>query len=114
MLRVIFYLQDADVQVDNPSGRYGDKPRTVQPGGCGEPGETIMLTPGFLVNGTQSGQFGLPEKLFVVEWARLRYGVFEEFGSADDPRHPLFYVSASSRIVPNGCFHGDDPMYQRE
>ena len=46
-------------------------------------------------------------KVFVREWARLRYGVFEEHGyTGDDSPFPMFYRSASqdsADLVPNVC-----------
>jgi hypothetical protein len=44
-------------------------------------------------------------KAFVREWARLRYGVFEEHGyTGDDASFPMFYKeSAGNDLVPNVC-----------
>ena len=46
------------------------------------------------------------------EWARLRYGVFEEHGyTGDDSPFPMFYRSASQQttdLVPNVC--SDEPV----
>jgi len=44
------------------------------------------------------------DKLFVHEWAHLRYGVFDEFGKANDKKFPLFYrPQGSNSIMPNLC-----------
>jgi hypothetical protein len=54
----------------------------------------------------------LAGKVFVREWARLRYGVFEEHGyTGDDSPFPMFYRSSSTQqtngipndLVPNVC-----------
>lgn len=42
--------------------------------------------------------------MFVHEWAHLRYGVFDEYGTAGDPNYPLFYLPPQSQsIQPNVC-----------
>jgi hypothetical protein len=53
-------------------------------------------------------------KVIVREWARLRYGVFEEHGyTGDESAFPMFYRSASAGqqtadLVPNVC--SDEPV----
>jgi calcium-activated chloride channel regulator 3/4 len=52
-------------------------------------------------------------KVIVREWARLRYGVFEEHGyTGDDSAFPMLYRSASAHqtgdSVPNVC--SDKPV----
>jgi len=37
-------MQTADVRIQPPNSVYGDKPYTIQPGGCGEPGEYIHFS----------------------------------------------------------------------
>lgn len=39
--------------------------------------------------------------MFVHEWAHYRYGIFNEYGSVDDPLHPLFVTSNPPQ--PNVC-----------
>ena len=50
------------------------------------------------------------EKLFVHEFAKLRYGVFEEHGYPGDSQFPMFYYENSyvdgqlvSTLTPNFC-----------
>ena len=44
-------------------------------------------------------------KVFVHEWAHLRYGVFDEYGGTGESNHPVFYrPPGSNLIVPNVCF----------
>jgi hypothetical protein len=53
-------------------------------------------------------------KVIVREWARLRYGVFEEHGyTGDDSAFPMFYRAAPAQqqtasSVPNVC--SDQPI----
>jgi calcium-activated chloride channel regulator 4 len=42
--------QNADIQIDLPNWKYGERPYTVQLGGCGDPGEYIHLTPNYVKN----------------------------------------------------------------
>ncbi|XP_046645406.1 calcium-activated chloride channel regulator 1-like [Daphnia pulicaria] len=110
-------LQNADIQIDLPNWKYGERPYTVQLGGCGDPGEYIHLTPNYVKNFDSEFnlfQFGPAGKVIVREWARLRYGVFEEHGyTGDESAFPMFYRSASAGqqtadLVPNVC--SDEPV----
>ena len=38
--------------------------------------------------------------IFVSEWSKMRYGVFEEHGYPGDPQFPLFYKDAA-KLLPN-------------
>uniref|UniRef100_A0A8C0G781 VWFA domain-containing protein n=1 Tax=Chelonoidis abingdonii TaxID=106734 RepID=A0A8C0G781_CHEAB len=82
----------ADVIVANPFLKYGDDPYTLQYGGCGEKGRYIHFTPDFLLNDNLYNIYGSRgTKVFVHEWAHLRWGVFDEYNN-DAP----FYVSINS------------------
>ncbi|XP_032788079.2 LOW QUALITY PROTEIN: calcium-activated chloride channel regulator 4 [Daphnia magna] len=104
-------FQDAEIQIDLPNSKYGDRPYTVQLGGCGDPGQYIHWTPNYVLNSSSSqmqSQFGPAGKVFVKEWARLRYGVFEEHGyTGADTTFPTFYRPGSAQqsadMVPNVC-----------
>ena len=69
------------------------------------------MTPGFIANLEDSTDtFGPLEKVFVHEWSKLRYGVFEEFGYPGDEQYPLFYYERSytddgivNDLQPNFC-----------
>ncbi|XP_077497514.1 calcium-activated chloride channel regulator 1-like [Amblyomma americanum] len=92
-----------------PTPPYEDRPFTTQVKLCGEPGEFIHLTPGFLATFTNSTakRFINPAYVFVHEWAHFRYGVFDDYGSLNDSRYPLTFCynntvrlnACSSRIV---------------
>ena len=62
-------------------------------GECGSRGEFIHLTPNYLINLNDSSEetIGPHNNTFVHEWAKLKYGVFEEFGYPGDDQFPLFY-----------------------
>ncbi|XP_064641630.1 calcium-activated chloride channel regulator 1-like [Lineus longissimus] len=70
----------ANLRVDKPNPVWGDNPYTRQPGGCGEPGEFIHLTPEYLLNINETQyRWGPPDKSLVHEWAHLRWGLFDEY-----------------------------------
>ncbi len=112
-----YFYEDGDVRVNLQNPLYQDTPYTVQPGGCGDRGDYIHLTPDFLRNmNTSSMQFfGPADKIFVHEWAKLRYGVFEEYGYPGDEQFPLFYYEigfddggTTEELTPN--FDTDAPF----
>ena len=47
--------------------------------------------------------------LFAHEWAKLRYGVFEEYGFPGDANYPLFY--ADTEFTPSGYVTVDKPNF---
>ena len=55
-------LQDGSIRVDLPNALYENTPYTVQPGGCGDPGEYIHVTRDFLrdLNDQSTESFGPP------------------------------------------------------
>ena len=67
-----------------------DLPISLQ--GCGQPGDFMALPYEFLVRWNRTWEtWGDPAKLFVHEWAKLRYGVFDEFGFNRDPLYPNYF-----------------------
>ncbi|XP_046719137.1 calcium-activated chloride channel regulator 3A-1-like [Silurus meridionalis] len=86
------------IRIDDSFSQYGNEPYTHQPEGCGREGEYIHLTPDFLLNNHISEPYGPRERVFVHEWAHLRWGVFDEYNM----REP-FYLSAAGQIQPTRC-----------
>ncbi|XP_006898445.1 PREDICTED: calcium-activated chloride channel regulator 1 [Elephantulus edwardii] len=79
--------KNADILVAelNPAGNDG--PYTEQIGNCGEKGEKIYFTPDLLA-GKKLLEYGPQGRLFVHEWAHLRWGVFDEYSNDEK-----FYLS---------------------
>lgn len=107
-----YFFEDGAIRVNLDNPLYLDTPYTVQPGGCSDRGEFIHLTADFLINldGLSTEYFGPPGKVFVHEWAKLRYGVFEEYGYPGDDQYPLFYYEENfedggsvNDLTPNFC-----------
>ncbi|KAI4882946.1 hypothetical protein NFI96_015881, partial [Prochilodus magdalenae] len=78
----------ANVRIDRPNKAHGNDPYTEQRKGCGEEGEYIHFTPDFLMSDESTSPYGPRGRVFVHEWAHLRWGVFDEYNE-DQP----FYMS---------------------
>uniref|UniRef100_A0A2K6U4C3 Chloride channel accessory 4 n=1 Tax=Saimiri boliviensis boliviensis TaxID=39432 RepID=A0A2K6U4C3_SAIBB len=90
----------ADVIVAPPTLPGRDEPYTKQFTECGEKGEHIHFTPDFLL-GKKQNEYGPSGRLFVHEWAHLRWGVFDEYNE-DQP----FYSAKSKKIEATRCSTG--------
>nr|XP_053653162.1 calcium-activated chloride channel regulator 1-like [Cherax quadricarinatus] len=102
-------FEESVIRIDKQSKVYLGQPYTVQPGLCGDPGRYIHLSPEYLTDTAQAALWGPPDKALVKEWARVRWGVFEEYGYPDDPISPLVYChpGQGGKPVPrlNYCAH---------
>ncbi|XP_053549080.1 calcium-activated chloride channel regulator 1-like [Bombina bombina] len=88
----------ADVIIANPFLKYGDEPYTLQYGGCGEQGKYIHLTPDFMIQNGLSNMFGPRGRVFVHEWAHLRWGVFDEYNN-----EVPFYIAGNGAVEATRC-----------
>merc|ERR1711971_216439 len=95
-------FEDAEFRLGPSNPVYGHNPYTVQNRDCGDPGDFTHLTSWFVLNHATnaSTEFGRTDKVIVHEWAKLRWGVFEEFGYPGDERFPMFYFKTT--WGPNG------------
>ncbi|KAM8789740.1 calcium-activated chloride channel regulator 1-like [Rhynchonycteris naso] len=87
----------ADVIVANPYLKYGDDPYTLQYGQCGDKGQYIHFTPNFLLT-NHFPIYGSRGRVFVHEWAHLRWGVFDEYNE-----NQPFYISSKNTIEATRC-----------
>ncbi|NP_001267545.1 chloride channel accessory 1 gene 3 L homeolog precursor [Xenopus laevis] len=88
----------ADVIIASPHLKFGDDPYTLQYGGCGEPGKYIHMTPDFLLDDKLVSVYGPRGRVFVHEWAHLRWGVYDEY-NYEKP----FYITADKNIEATRC-----------
>ncbi|XP_075688591.1 calcium-activated chloride channel regulator 1-like [Rhinoderma darwinii] len=88
----------ADIIITNPYLKYGDDPYTLQYGQCGEPGRYIHLTPNFLVDDNLLSVYGPRGRVFVHEWAHLRWGVYDEYNE-EKP----YYVTGDRKVETTRC-----------
>ncbi|XP_055521014.1 calcium-activated chloride channel regulator 1-like [Leucoraja erinacea] len=70
--------EKADVIIAESYLKHGDAPYTLQYGGCGEMGRYIHFTPKFILNEKITSVYGPKGRVLVHEWARFRWGVFNE------------------------------------
>ncbi|XP_075688313.1 calcium-activated chloride channel regulator 1-like [Rhinoderma darwinii] len=88
----------ADVIIANSYLKSRDDPYTLQYGRCGEPGRYIHLTPNFLLDDKLISVYGPRGRVFVHEWAHLRWGVFDEY-NADTP----YYIARNGKVEATRC-----------
>ncbi|XP_056383987.1 calcium-activated chloride channel regulator 1-like [Hyla sarda] len=90
--------EKADVIVAKPHLKNGNDPYTLQYGQCGDKGVYIHFTPDFLVDDQLLSVYGPRGRVFVHEWAHLRWGVFDEY----NPLTP-FYIDNNRKIEATRC-----------
>ncbi|XP_066525167.1 calcium-activated chloride channel regulator 4A-like isoform X2 [Hoplias malabaricus] len=88
----------ANIIIDYPNPAFGNDPYTKQLKGCGEESDYIHLTQEFLLNDTLVKVYGPRGRVFVHQWAHLRWGVFDEYNE-NEP----FYFSSTKEIQPTRC-----------
>jgi len=94
--------QSADIRITTESPIFGASPFTQQSKGCGERGDFITFPETFFTNWNNTlNSWGNPAKLFVKEWAKFRYGVYDEYGFANDVLYPNFY-KVQDKFLPTG------------
>ncbi|XP_058812546.1 calcium-activated chloride channel regulator 1-like [Topomyia yanbarensis] len=69
---------------------------TDQFSGCGEPGDQIYIDSDIIGRDTIGREF-------VREWAKYRYGVFDEIGYDKDPIYPRCYINDDHEVKLTGC-----------
>ena len=88
--------------VQNNDAHFGSRPFTQQSRGCGDPGDFTGIPHEFLMAWNNTWEkFGDPSKLFVKEWAKLRYGIFDELGFNGDLLYPS-YFKWNGHLMPTG------------
>ncbi|XP_014388247.1 PREDICTED: calcium-activated chloride channel regulator 2 isoform X2 [Myotis brandtii] len=90
--------EKANVIVTASSGAHGGDPYTLQYRGCGKEGKHIYFTPDFLLNDDLTAGYGSRGRVFVHEWAHLRWGVFDEYNN-EKP----FYINGQNQIKVTRC-----------
>jgi hypothetical protein len=101
----------ADIWVEKPGPIHGHLPATQQSAGCGKPGDYIGLPHTALLTragagGSNGRNFSLAEaRHFVHEWAKYRYGIFDETGFPSDTAYPSFYRQ-NGKILPTVTHNG--------
>ncbi|XP_010635055.1 calcium-activated chloride channel regulator 2 [Fukomys damarensis] len=90
--------EKANVIVTDWNGVNGNDPYTLQHRGCGKEGKYIHFTSNFLLNDDLTTAYGSRGRVFVHEWAHLRWGVFDEYNN-DKP----FYIDGQNEVKVTRC-----------
>ncbi|XP_058572705.1 calcium-activated chloride channel regulator 2 isoform X3 [Neofelis nebulosa] len=90
--------EKANVIVTDWYGAHGDDPYTLQYRGCGKEGKYIHFTSNFLLKDDLTAGYGPRGRVFVHEWAHLRWGVFDEYNN-EKP----FYINGQNQIKVTRC-----------
>ena len=80
----------AHLRLAEPHPVFASRPWTQQSEGCGRQGDFIQLG-GDLLRGASNDSHALAARLLMAEWAKFRWGVFDERGHAGDPLYPKAY-----------------------
>lgn len=86
--------EKSDITIAEQHPTYVDNIFTQQSGGCGEQGDQIYMSYESLKRPTIG-------KEFVREWAKYRYGVFDEIGFKNDKIYPQCYTTDRQHVT--GC-----------
>lgn len=87
--------EKSDIKVTESHPIYGNTLWTQQSRGCGEQGDQIYMS-----HGSMDNEF---PRNFVREWAKYRYGIFDEIGFRNDSIYPLCYVDNGVEYKSSGC-----------
>ncbi|XP_052473200.1 calcium-activated chloride channel regulator 4A [Carassius gibelio] len=95
----------AKIIIDNANPAYRDEPYTNQYGECGAEGQYIHFTPNFVRDTTLIKPYGSKGRVFVHEWAHLRWGVYDEYSE----EKPFYY--SNGNIEATRCSKNIDGQF---
>ncbi|CAL4109505.1 unnamed protein product, partial [Meganyctiphanes norvegica] len=100
----------AHIRVSSNHPVFGARPWTQQSQGCGKSGDYIQLG-GNLLCGTTNESYHQAASQLLGEWAKFRWGVFDERGYEKDPLFPATFRDPSSNEPrPTSCLEKDKPF----
>ena len=102
---------NADIWIEKPGPIHGHLPVAQQSGGCGKPGDFISLPHTALLttaggSGNSRNFTAAEVRHFVHQWAKYRYGIFDETGFDGDTAYPAYYRK-NGQILPTVEHNGD-------
>lgn len=92
----------ADFRVGRSHPLHGDAAWTFQWGLCGRPGKYIHIPEKFILPTLRHVRLDQARSI-VHEWAKYRWGVFDERGYPSDPLYPTFHRSSLLQWTPTVC-----------
>ncbi|XP_018008279.1 calcium-activated chloride channel regulator 2-like [Hyalella azteca] len=91
------------VSITKPHPVFGNRPWAQQTQGCGKPGDRIYVGAD-LLNSASNDTHSYTARLLLAEWAKFRWGIFEERGHYGDALYPPLYRDPTThRLRPNEC-----------
>lgn len=85
---------------------FGARPWTQQTQGCGRQGDFIQMG-GDLLRAASNDSYAHAARLLLAEWAKFRWGVFDERGHANDPLYPpTFRDPNTHQFAATSCSDG--------
>lgn len=85
---------------------FGTRPWTQQTQGCGRQGDFIQLG-GDLLRAAGNDSYAHAARMLLTEWAKFRWGVFDERGHTNDPLYPpTFRDPNTHQWAATGCADG--------
>ncbi|KAL1260509.1 hypothetical protein QQF64_008336 [Cirrhinus molitorella] len=88
-------FEKANVRIDNANPAFCNEPYTNQYGECGVEGEYIHFTPEYLLNDIFIQLYGSRGKVFLHEWAHVRWGVYDEYNEKQPFYHSDGLIEAT-------------------
>ncbi|CAL4095473.1 unnamed protein product, partial [Meganyctiphanes norvegica] len=109
---------DSQIVITGPHPVFGANPWAQQSQGCGRPGDVIRMG-GDLLRTATNDSHAHAARLLLAEWAKFRWGVFEERGDSGDPLYPPLHRGSGGTgewlptVCTNGRVHGTrcDPSH---
>ncbi|KAJ6641601.1 Calcium-activated chloride channel regulator 2 [Pseudolycoriella hygida] len=95
--------ESSDITISERHPIYGDAIWTQQSAGCGENGDQIYASYSAFNRNTAGREL-------VREWAKYRYGIFDDIGYPNDPIYPMCHETHPLKII--GC--SDWNIYDNE
>ena len=97
---------EGHIRVTTPHPVFGSRPWTQQSQGCGRQGDFIQVGEDIL-KADSADSHTLTSRLLLAEWAKFRWGVFDERGHTNDPLYPsTFRDPDTNKWVATGCADG--------
>ncbi|CAL4216409.1 unnamed protein product, partial [Meganyctiphanes norvegica] len=101
----------AHIRISSNHHVFGDRPWAQQSQGCGKSGDYIQIG-GNLLQGTTNESYHQVAQQLLGEWAKFRWGVFDDCGYENDPLFPAtFRDPSSNELRLNSCPENDKPFY---
>jgi len=94
--------ESAAIQVAAMNAEHGEAPYTHQPGHCGEEGNPVLISDRYLFGLMDSRdemilKYGPIGNVLTQEFAKYRYGIFEEYGYPGNKSNGELYPSTSTQ-----------------